>query len=429
MTRVIVSLGIAGLAVAAILISEPTPAQPGSPGPSETPSVAVCPVEEGSGRSTTISLVSTVNGPGRFTAFAGGSELGSAEFVTGVSGSSAVPVVDVAAVGVAAGLVEFPSVASAAGALVLGTQSFSADVCPSTPFRQTLLAGGSTLSGQEFDLQLMNPYAGEAIVDIAAVSDSGVESTDRLDGIVVPPRSSIVLELDDILPGREFLSLIISTAQGSVIAFGRMEADSDSAIWGAVPGAQDWFVPLPRAAGRRQIVISTDSAAEVAYQIDLYGPEGLIPAFEEGVIQGGGSVSFDVDAAAPEASGIRVIAAAPIAAFIKVESATGLGITSGVTAAATRWLLPGALVAPESRVEVLVINPGTEDAAVVVTERRVLSTAWSFSLSADSAISFSLPGNAANGVAVDSDFPVAVLWVSDRGDSIALSAGTPTSDG
>ena len=427
MTRVIVSLGILGLAAAAILIPEPTLSQPGLPASAETPSVAVCPVEEGSGRSTTISVVSRVNGPGRFTAFAGGSELGSVDFVTGAAGSSTVPVVDVAAVGVAAGLVEFPSAASAAGAVVLGTQSFSADVCPSIPFRQTLLAGGSTLSGQQFDVQLMNPYAGEAIVDMAAFSDSGMESSDRLEGIVVPARSSIVLNMDNILPGREFLSLIISTARGSVIAFGRMELEPDSATWSAVPGAQDWFVPLPQAAGLRQVVISTDSAAEVTYQIDLYGPEGLIPAFKEGVIPGRGSVSFDVDAVAPEASGIRVIATAPIATFIKVESETGLGITSGMTAVATRWFLPGALVAPESQGEIVLMNPGTEDAAVVVAERRASSTAWKALLPADSAISFALLG-AANGIAVDSDSPIVVLWVSARGDSIALSAGMPISD-
>ena len=429
MTRVILSLGIVGLAVAAILTPEPTTAQPGLPASAETPAVAVCPIEEGSGRSTTISVVSRVNGPGRFTAFAGGSELGSSEFVTGAAGSFAVPVVDVAAVGVAAGLVEFPSEASAAGAVVLGTQSFSADVCPSVPFRQTLLAAGSTLSGQQFDVQLMNPYAGEVIVDMAAFSDSGMESTDRLEGIVVPPRSSIVLDMDDLLPGREFLSVIISTERGSVIAFGRMEVGSDSAIWSAVPGAQDWFVPLPRTAGLRQIVISTDSAAEVAYQIDLYGPEGLIPAFEEGVIPARGSVRFDIDAVAPEASGVRVIATAPIATFIKVESETGLGITSGVTAVATRWFLPGVLVVPESQGEIVLMNPGSEEAVVVVAERRASSTAWEVSLPADSAISFPLSDRAANGVAVDSDVPIVVLWVSDRGDSIALSAGMPISDG
>ena len=427
MTRVIVSLGIVGLAVAAILVPEPTPAQPGLPTSVETPPVAVCPIEEGSGRSTTIAVVSRVNGPGRFTAFAGGLELGATEFVTGAAGSYAVPVVNVAAVGVAAGLVEFPSAASAAAAVVLGTHSFSADVCPSIPFRQTILAGGSTLSGQQFDVQLMNPYAGEAIVDMAAFSDSGMESTDRLEGIVVPPRSSIVLDMDDILPGREFLSITVSTVRGSVIAFGRMKVESDSAIWSAVPGAQDWFVPLPQEAGLRQVVIATDSVAEVPYQIDLYGPEGLIPAFEEGVIPGRGRVSFDVDAVAPETSGIRVIATAPITTFIKVQTETGLGITSGVPALAIRWFLPGALVASGSQGEIVLMNPGTEDATVVVAERRASSTAWKALLPADSVISFSLSG-AANGIAVDSDVPIVVLWVSDLGDSVALSIGTPISD-
>ena len=427
MTRMIVLLGIAGLAVTAILVPDPGTTSPGLPASAEAPPVAVCPVEEGSGRSTAISVVSRVNGPGRFTVFAGGTELGSAVFTTGAAGSFVVPVVDVAAVGVVAGLVELPSASSAAGAVVLGEQSFSADICPRIPFRRTLLAGGSTLSGHKFVVQLMNPYAGEAIVDIVAFSDSGLESTDRLEGIAVPARSSILLEMDDLLPGREFLSLIISTGRGSVIAFGRMEVERDSAIWSAVPGSTDWFLPLPQSDVRRQVVISTDSAAEISYQIDLYGPEGLITAFEAGVIPGRGSVSFDIDAVEPEASGLRVIATAPIAAFLKVEGETGIGITSGAARVAIRWFLPGALVVSEIQGEIVLMNPGTEDASVVVAERRALSTAWDVLLPADSVMSFSLAG-AANGIVIDSDYPIVVLWVSERGDSIALSAGVPMSD-
>src|SRR3970282_2653731 len=42
----------------------------------DPPAVAVCPVEEGSGRSTTVGIASRTNGEGGFTAFLGGGPVG-----------------------------------------------------------------------------------------------------------------------------------------------------------------------------------------------------------------------------------------------------------------------------------------------------------------------------------------------------------------
>jgi hypothetical protein len=428
-SRIIATLAILGLAAGSALLPDPAPAQPGVRASVGQMAVSTCPVDEGSGRNTVISVVSRANGPGRLTAFAGGVAAGSAEFETGASGSSMLPVVEVAAVGVATGLVELPSVSSAAAAVVLGTESFAAEVCLSAPARQTLLAAGSTLSGQEFHVQLMNPYAGEAIVDVTVVSDSGLESTDDLESIIVPPRSSVELAMEQILPGREFLSLIIDATRGSIIPAGKMTDGSHAAIWNAVAGAQDWFVPLPTIPTGRQIVLSTASAAEVPYQIDVYGVDGLTEALDQGVIPGRGQVRLDVDALAPDASAVRVLATAPIGVFIRAEGEFSRGVTSGATGGSTRWLLPGALVAPSNGDELALLNPGTEDATVVITERRDSSTAVRYLLPADTAMTVSLSGVPADGVAVDSDFPIVALWMAERGDEMTLSIGVAVGDG
>ena len=67
----------------------------------------------------------------------------------------------------------------------------------------------------------MNPYSGEAIVELAVQSESGLESSGELEGIIVPSRSSVVVDLTEILPGRATLNVVVETTLGSVVAAGR----------------------------------------------------------------------------------------------------------------------------------------------------------------------------------------------------------------
>ncbi|MCH8984094.1 MAG: hypothetical protein IH943_08380 [Acidobacteria bacterium] len=429
MTRYLMLALIGLLAVAAALTPQPPLPVPGDIAASDPPAVAVCAVEEGRGRTTSLGIVSVVNGRGRFTAFAGGRPTGSTIFETGSSGSTSIPVVDISAVGIAAGLAELPDIDTGVGSVVVGEETLSANTCASTPARQTILGGGSTLSGESLELQLMNPYAGEAVVELTVVSEVGIESSDTLATVIIPSRSSIVLDLAEILPGRATLSVIIDTIRGSVIPVGRFANDIDTAIWSATPPQQDWFLVSPGGEGRRSVIVSTSSPADVNYQIDVYGPDGLVEAMIEGVIPGRGIISVDLSTLTDQQVAIRVISTGPVASFLRLDRDSGVGLTSGSTSPSTKWLMPGAASVGESTTLVYILNPDIEDATVTVSERRSATTAEQFPVPADSLIVYEVSEISADGLAIESDVPIVATWLTIRESSLALATGVPVLDG
>ena len=74
---------VAGLAAVAALLPAPAALSPEPSVTDEVASVAVCAIEEGSGRTTAISVLSTVDGPVSLTLFAGGETTGSIGHETG----------------------------------------------------------------------------------------------------------------------------------------------------------------------------------------------------------------------------------------------------------------------------------------------------------------------------------------------------------
>jgi hypothetical protein len=429
MIRALFALTVAALAAAVLItpVLEPPEAEPVSA--IDPPPVAVCPVEEGSGRSTTVGIASSVNGEGRLTAFAGGAPVGSTQFSTGASGSAAVALAEVAALGTAAGLAELPGPQSAAGSLLLGAESVAVESCVATPVQQTLLAGGSTVSDEQYQVHLMNPYAGEALVDLIVQSESGLETAPMLRGISVPSRSSVLIDLTEVLPGRETLSITVEAVSGSVMAAGRYGVGVDVALWHSVAPALDWYVPVPASGAAADLVISTGVSADVEYQLDVYGPEGVVEAFQEGVVPGRGvavvslaELGFEV------ASAMRVVSTQPIAVFLRTKTEAGVAITSGATAPASRWLLPAAGLAPGNTGSTVILNAGLDDATVVVTAHREQSAAEQYVVAAGTVLEVDpIEGNA-NAYSVRGEGSLVALFVTTTPTGTAYSIGVPIPD-
>lgn len=429
MTKAILAVIVAALTVGVLIIPSPAPPESGAAAAVDPPSVAVCPVEEGSGRSTTIGIASGVNDEGRFTPFAAGVSAGSAIFSTGASGSAAVSIAEIAPLGTGAGLAELPGPDVAAASVLVGAQSVAVETCVPTPLQQTLLAGGSTVSGHEYQVQLMNPYAGEALVDLIVQSESGLEAAPPLRGISVPSRSSAVIDLSEILPGRQSLAITIEVASGNVMTVGRFDAGADGALWHSVPPALDWYIPVPSAGLGGELVISTGVAAEVAYQIDLYGPEGLVEALQEGLVPSRGATAVPLSGLGlGAASAIRVISTQPVAVFLRNVSETGVAITSGASAVSSNWLLPGAGLAPGGDGTAVILNTGLEEDTVVVTARRDQSAAQELTLPAGTVLEVPAIEGGANAYTVRGEGSLVPMWVTTTGTGSAYSIGVPIID-
>lgn len=447
------------LAAAATVIAGGEQPQPDPLLGTELPAMAVCPVQEGAGRSTRLMVLSTVDGPARLSSFAGGEETAHVDLVTGPEGLVAVDMVDVAAVGTVGSLVELPMLESAVGTLVTGPESVAAESCLSTPRQEFFITGGSTASEEEFELHLMNPYSGEAIVDMVVRSEVGIEATAALSSLVVPPRTSHVVDFTRVLPGREEISITIAVQKGAIFGAGRQRSDGASAMWNAVAAGQNnWHVPIPAGEGRT-LLIGNPSGIEVDFQIDHFGPEGLEDALQGGIIEPRGRVEIDLDEISIEAGAIRVVATGPVVPVL--TSRPGLAYTTGSDQVATLWLIPAARLegveAPEedgevpeeeeeagdeengeeggeaeaqegvaTRARLVILNPEIDD--VVVSYRPLgMAEVNEVELGAEDVVEILV--DPADGYLVESTGPIVVLWVIERQGAAAFSIGVPLPDG
>lgn len=419
---------VLALGVAAILLPKPDGPQPGPDPGVSAPPVALCVVDESSTRSTSIAVASTVAGEGQVTVFAGGTTAGMATFATGTSGSATVPILEVSAVGRAAALVEFPTAASAAASIMTGGGVVAGEVCPQVPGQQVIVGGGSTIEDRQFEVQLMNPYSAEAVVEIVATSESGREANEQLSSITVPPRTSLVIDVSNLLPGREQLVLSIETTRGNVVAVAQSETSGDAAIWRAVAPTESWFVAVPSFAGSREVVIASATPTEVEYQIDVYGPNGLVEAAVEGVISAGGQVVVDASDFSEAPVAFHVVATGPVASFARLSGLTGLALTAGSPSEGAEWLLPGVGVIPASRGRVVLVNVGLDIAEVVVAEVRDQTRSRVVSIDPGQVVEIELDEAVSDGVSLLSDGSIIPMWMMSTDTSVALSSGFPLSN-
>ena len=415
---VVVILG----ATAALMPATKTP-QPAEAPPLEAPAVAVCGVVEGNGRTTRVAVLSGVDGSGALTVFAGGDEVGATGYEIGPAGAAAIDVVDVAAVGAAGAVVETPAVASAVGTVISGVQSLSAEPCISTPDQLSVVAGGSTTAGHSFEVQLINPFAGEAVVRLVVNSDAGLESNERFSAVVVPPRDAVTMDFTELIPGREQITVTIDAQKGRVVAVGQQVNDARVARVGAAAPALNWLLPVPAAEGERWIVIANSSDAEVEYQIDLYGPEEVEEGYQSGTIPARAQTEVSLTPAGEGTLGIRVVASGPVVPALWTETETGLAATTGSDVAATRWMLPGGGAPRGGSAVLVVMNPDLEDVSVTVQPLRRGSRARQYDLGAESLLELKL--SSVDGYLVESTGPTVVVWMAEREGATALAVAVP----
>lgn len=414
------------LAVAATVPSAPEAVQHDPQPATELPPISTCPLIVGSGRSTSIGILSSVNGQGRVSSFSSGAS-GSVEFRTGATGAVTIDAAEAGAVAFSGGLVEMPTATTAAGVVTIGESDRAAESCADIPTGQAFLSGGSTASGAGFDVQLLNPYAGEARVELTVTTDAGIESDDRFDAIRVPPLSTATVRMDEIIPGREEISVAVEVISGSALAVGRQTTEGRTALWRAVEPAQDWWLPIPQGGGTKQLLLATPTNTEVEYQIDHYGAEGFQEGLATGTLAARGSQRVGLADITEQTAGVRVISTGPLVPTLWMNTSASLALTTASPVDASAWLLPGAHSPPGGGGTAVILNTGIEDVTVDVITLRETALTRSFDLTADGVLEVDLVD--ADGYRVEASGPIVVLWTSQLGGDGTAAIGIPIQDG
>lgn len=416
--RIVALVIVAVLAAATFVVPQASRPVPRAPEATAPAPYTVCPLGEAARRTTALTIVGGEAGEVTASVFSGSEIQASSEVAMSETGTGVLDVGDLTGLARAPLLLSLDDPARAVETVLSGDGAAGAACSPGSADAQVVL-GGATAEGNTYTLILANPFAGSATVDIHAASEVGTESDPALQGVVVPPRSVVPVELSNFLPGRQAMSAAVVTSQGRVVAGALHEAGNDVSASSGQEGALDWYVPVPGIEDtRRSIVLFAPGRSEVPFQLDVYSSDGVVEAAYEDVVPAQGQAVVPAGELLDGPGLVRVVAAGPVAAGLALSGEAGRAVLPGVATPGPVWMLPGAGRVGDTVVHVF--NPGEAD--VTATLRSGSGNEIdTVDVPASTTVEVGLPERSV-GAMLDANGDVVVHWTTVAGEGLAGDA-------
>lgn len=227
-------------------------------------------------------------------------------------------------------------------------------------------------------LELVNPDAGQAVVDVTVLGRTGPVEAPRLRGVAVPGRTTTRLDLSTLVPRTDELALHVVTSRGRVVAsvqdtldgLGQRTASTDYLGAQPEPSASNLLLGLPKGKGSRTLVIANPTDDEVRASLQVVTPDSVFAPtdVDDVVIQPQAVERVPVKAllgaeSTEDATGVVVAASGPVTTTLRsfVDGDLALATPSQAFGDATTVVLPsgadkdvllaGALGAGTARIE------------------------------------------------------------------------------
>jgi hypothetical protein len=107
----------------------------------------------------------------------------------------------------------------AVGQEITGALGDSISPCATSGSNTWYFPSGSTLVNSDTVISLINPYPADSIVDLSFTTNEGVEAPEDYQGLDVPPRSMIAVDLRSHLRRRPAIATTVSVRTGSLVAW------------------------------------------------------------------------------------------------------------------------------------------------------------------------------------------------------------------
>ena len=237
-----------------------------------------------------------------------------------------------------------------------------------TAERWVVSNGGTRLAveRERFVLMLLNPFPDFAVAEVDLVADVG---RDAVEGLVVPARSVLALDVTDEITEAETVTAFVDVVSGRLAVSWIQLLDGPSAGRGArlapaIPGgAPLWYLPGGSSwgAARRDVVAVANLSRDAVAEVDLefvaddpgvivspievtVGPErtALVDLSQEERLEGIGSLTVVIRSlyGVPVAASITSVAPGDSGEGAPRRVVAGTTAMIGADAAARRWLVP-----------------------------------------------------------------------------------------
>jgi hypothetical protein len=260
-----------------------------------------------------------------------------------------------------------------------GPNDLAMGSCSHEPSRRWYFAGGDTDKGAAQALELFNPFGDDAIVDIAFVTDGGVQEPNELQGFVVGRHSKVVVPIQDLVPRQDRVATQVVARTGRVVAeqtrtFDGTDGRTGLAVsLGAIESRREWTIPFGDAGSGITSTIAVANfgmnPAQVEVSVVLPGDGVLAPVTVD--VPSRSVVRVDPGSGVPVGVGygaiVRALGDTPIVAEGSLFQADGTpspGAAEGLgaPAPARRWAFAGSPRRASSRI--IVVNRATRPVTV-----------------------------------------------------------------
>lgn len=263
----------------------------------------------------------------------------------------------------------------------------AAGPCPvSTAPTSWTIPGVSTTGGTEGLLRLSNPHATGATVAVRFLTPEGPEAPTRLRNLSIGSGTTEELSLNEFIPERADVTVVVEVLSGRVAAEGVQlarsaigDVDGVSLLQASTAPAESWTIPWVADAADRDpwLWVANDDDRTARVELTVHTADGGLPA--EGLseveipprtvrrIDLRGVLPEEVSAAVTVRSdGVPVHASGVVEVRTEDVDGTGLVVQRGADAAETAWTVTGGPT--EARTEQLrLVNPTSAPAVVDAT--------------------------------------------------------------
>ena len=262
---------------------------------------------------------------------------------------------------------------------VVSGDAFAVGPCARGAGPDWFFASGTTIRGTELMLSLFNPFGDDAIVDLTFLTDTGVQTPDGAEALIVPRGSRISVPVHALVQRQVQVATAVRARTGRVIAEQSLVSDGSeipagfALSLGATRPSGSWAFPYGVGGSERTHNLSVanfaESGSEVEVRVDVDDGERIepqtvpVPARSVAVVDVGGlapgGATYAVD--------VRVTGAEPVVVDELLTSAgddaAGLALDSGAPQPAPRWAFAGAGDLDAGAI-VSVLNPGPDRVTV-----------------------------------------------------------------
>jgi hypothetical protein len=235
-----------------------------------------------------------------------------------------------------------------------GQDDIAVGPCARAAARRWLFAEGSTERGAEDWLALFNPFGSDAIVDVSLLTETGVQTPDTLQALVVPRRSRVSVAVHDLARRQLQVGVEVRARTGRVVAERSARYDGSdtrkgiSLSQGATGSSRRWWFavgdPLDGAAQSVSIANFEEQTAEVEVRFHVEGertvqPESIaVPGSSVRRVDVGGKVASGTGYAVEVTSnsGAPIVVGA-FGAWATPAPVTAVASTTGIATSARQW--------------------------------------------------------------------------------------------